>query len=56
MRKGWCEFLYSLLVHGEHFFLELEDCFGFGDVCLLAEEGDYAVDVGVVVLDDLCVF
>lgn len=54
MREGGRKLLHVVLVHLHNLLLQLCGGLGFGDIGLLPQQGDQPVDVGVVVLDDLC--
>ena len=45
-----------LSFHFRHFFIELQYGLYLGDFCLLSEQRDEAVDILIVVLNDLCIF
>lgn len=54
--KGRDKLFNLLCSHFSHLFLKLEYCLNLSDFCLLSEQRDQAIDILVVVLDDLCIF
>lgn len=56
LSKGRNKLFNLLCSHLAHFFLELEHSLNLRDFRLLSEQRDQAIDILIVVLDDLCIF
>lgn len=56
LSKGRHKLFNLLCSHFSHLLLELQHGLYLGDFCLLSQQRDEAVDILIVVLDDLCIF
>jgi hypothetical protein len=54
--EGGDELFDLLLFHLADFLVQLLDCLDLGDFCFFPQEGDEAVDVMIVILDDVGTF